>query len=249
MIRAVAATLLLALGPPAAAAGESAPFLPGEQIDLAIDWLHIPTGRARISVGRPEGAVWPVVLQARTDGIARVADIRQHLVAYWDPAAGSTRGYDLSAVEMNYRHQDRARYDREKGKALVAIQGKSFTEKTHDIPAGVHDLASVFLWLRLQPLPDGAHHELPLFSSDRVFTLVADVLGREAVEVPAGRFEAVKVRIRTAFEGQFKTRSDSVLWFSDDARRVLVQASADFVIGSLVARLESYRPGGEVAQR
>jgi hypothetical protein len=247
MLRAVATALCLALSAPAA--GADSPFQPGEQTDLRVDFLRIPTGRVRISVGRPEGAVWPVVMQARTDGLAAVADIRQHLVALWDPAAGQTRGYDLSAVEMRYRHQDRARYDRENGKAQVVIQGKSLTDRTVDIPADVHDLASVFLWLRLQPLRDGDHHELPLFSSDRVFTLVADVLGREEVEVPAGRFAAVRVRIRTAFEGQFKTNSDSVLWFSDDARRVLVQASADFVLGSLVARLERYRPGGEVALR
>lgn len=247
MTRAAAIAALLSLAAPAGAGG--APFHPGEQIDLSIDFLRIPTGQARITVGRPEGAIWPVVMQARTDGIARVADIRQHIVAYWDPAAGMTRGYDLAAVEMSYRHQDRARYDREKGKAQVVVQGKSRTEKSVDIPADVHDLASVFLWLRLQPLRDGDHHELPLFSSDRVFTLVADVLGRESIEVPAGRFDAVRVRVRTAFEGQFKTRRDSLLWFSDDPRRVLVQASADFVVGSLVARLESYRAGAEVAQR
>lgn len=247
MMRAAATALCLALATPAAA-GEP-PFQPGEQIDLRIDFLRIPTGRARITVGQPEGAIWPVVMQARTDGIASVADIRQHLVAFWDPAAGVTRGYDLSAVEMRYRHQDRARYDREKGKAQVVVRGKSLTDRTVDIPADVHDLASAFLWLRLQPLRDGDHHELPLFSSDRVFTLVADVLGRETVEVPAGRYPAVRVRIRTAFEGQFKTNRDSLLWFSDDARRVLVQASADFVLGSLVARLERYRPGGELAQR
>jgi len=247
MIRAASIALCLLLAAPAAA-GET-PFQPGEQIDLAIDFLRVPTGRARITVGRPEGSLWPVVLQARTDGIARLADVRQHFVAYWDPAAAVTRGYDLSAVELGYRHEDRARYDRAQGKARVVVRGKSLTEKTHDIPADVHDLASAFLWLRLQPLRDGDHHELPLFSSDRVFTLVADVMGRETIEVPAGRFDAVRVRIRTAFEGQFKTRRDSLLWFSDEPRRVLVQASADFVLGSLVARLESYRPGGAVAQR
>lgn len=247
MFRAAATAALLSLS--AAAGAAESPFRPGEQIDLAIDFLRIPTGQARITVGRPEGSVWPVVMQARTDGIAAVADIRQHFVAYWDPAAGLTRGYDLAAVELSYRHQDHARYDREKGKARVVVQGKSRTEKSVDIPAGVHDLASVFLWLRCQPLRDGDHHELPLFSSDRVFTLVADVLGRETLEVPAGRFDAVRVRVRTAFEGQFKTRRDSLLWFSDDPRRVLVQASADFVLGSLVARLERYQPGGEVARR
>lgn len=245
-MRAAAATLCLALAAPVAA---EAPFGPGEQMELAIDFLRIPTGQARITVGRPEGSLWPVVMQARTDGIAAVADVRQHFVAYWDPAAGVTRGYDLAAVELRYRHQDRARYDREKGKAQVVVQGKSRTERSVDIPADVHDLASVFLWLRSQPLHDGDRHELPLFSSDRVFTLVAEVVGREAVEVPAGRFDAVKVRIGTAFEGQFRTNRDSQLWFSDDARHVLVQASADFVLGSLTARLVRYTPGGEVAQR
>jgi hypothetical protein len=99
------------------------------------------------------------------------------------------------------------------------------------------------MWLRLQRLAPGDSYQVPIVASDKNFTLVATVVGREVVEAPAGRFQTVKVQVQTAFEGQFQTRRDSALWFSDDPRHVLVQADADFVIGSLVAKLDSYTPG------
>src|SRR6266508_2229254 len=123
----IAVALALAAFPPAAGAG-GLPFLPGEQTDLAIDWLRIPTGRARISVGKAEGAIWPVILQARTEGIASIADVRQHLVAYWDSETRLSRGLDLSAVELGYRHTDRARFDRQNGKVTLTVQGKGLTQ-------------------------------------------------------------------------------------------------------------------------
>lgn len=247
-VRRILAIVALLAAPWAAGAG-GFPFLPGEQMDLAVAWLRIPTGRARISVGKAEGPVWPVILQARTDGIARIADVRQHLVSYWDTETHLSRGLDLSAVEVGYRHTDRARFDRENGKATVTVQGKSLSQRTLDVPSGAQDFLSAFLWLRLQPLRVGDRYRVPVVSGEKAFTLEADVVGREAVEAPAGRFETVKVQVRTAFEGKFQTKRDSALWFSDDARHVLVQADADFVVGSLVARLDSYTPGAAPADR
>lgn len=248
-LRRIAVALALAALPPAAGAG-GLPFLPGEQMDLAIDWLRIPTGRARISVGKAEGAIWPVILQARTEGVASLADVRQHLVAYWDSETRLSRGLDLSAVELGYRHTDRARFDRENGKATVTVQGKGLTQKTLDIPRDAQDFLSAFMWLRLQPLRPGDRYQIPIVASEKNLGLAAEVVGREQVDAPAGRFDTVKVLVRTAFEGKFQTRRDSALWFSDDGRHVLVQADADFVIGSLVARLDAYRPGSpELANR
>jgi hypothetical protein len=59
----------------------------------------------------------------------------------------------------------------------------------------------------------------------------------------------VKVQVRTAFEGQFRSKRDTFIWFSDDERRVLVRISAEFVLGSVVASLTAYRPGETLAQR
>lgn len=243
---ALAALLLLAAAPAAGAE----PFAPGEETVLQVKFLGIPTGEGRILVGQPSGEVWPVIFQARTDGVAGFIDVREHLVSYWDSGTGLSRGSDLRAYEVGDYHEDSARFDREGGKAtLTRVRKGQRTTKVVEVPEGIQDLTSAFLWLRAQPLEPGQRLELPVLASSRQFTLVAEVLGREVVETAAGVFPALKMRVRTALEGKFSTKRDSHLWLSDDSRRIVVRAVADFAVGSIVATLKSYRPGAQVAAR
>ena len=231
-----------------ASASRADAFTPGEETVLSVRFLNIPTGEGRIVVGQPEGEVWPVIFQARTEGIAGLIDIREHLVSYWDSLARTSRGSDLKAFEVGDYHVDSARFDRQNRQATVVVQRKGKrSEKTFAIPPDAHDLTSAFMWLRLQPLEVGHRYELPVVSGSKQFTLVAEVAGKETVETPVGAFDAFKVRVRTALEGKFSTRRDSWMWLSDDPRHILVRVSADFAVGSIVATLKSYRPGGEVA--
>ena len=245
-LRSLVAVVLAAAALPAAA--QALGFEPGEQIDLALEFLGIPSGEARITVGSPEGSVWPVVCQARTGGVASLLDIREHLVSYWVPEERTSRGSDLAAVELGDRHQDSARFDRINGKVTVRVARKGKrSERVHDVPRDVHDVAGAVLWLRLQDLAPGRHYEIPVFTGSRTFTLVADALGFEAVKTPGGAFETVKVQVRTAFQGKFSTRRDTFFWFTRDHRHVPVRVSADFSVGSVVAELTGYRPGGALA--
>ena len=104
-------------------------------------------------------------------------------------------------------------------------------------PADVQDLTSALMWLRHQPLEPGDRHDVPICSGTRQFMLVAEVVGRDTVETPVGTFRTVKVKVRTAFEGKFSTKRDTFLWLSDDPRHVLVRMSADFAVGSVVAKV------------
>ncbi|WP_242346892.1 DUF3108 domain-containing protein [Anaeromyxobacter terrae] len=234
------------LAAPAGARG----FSPGEETVFRITYLSLPTGEGRIVVGKPEGDIWPVVFQAKTQGVAGLVDIREHLVSYWDTRTKLTRGSDLKAYEVGDFHQDSARFDRATGKATVTVQRKGKKkEQTIEVPRDVQDLTSAFMWLRLQPLEVGRRYDVPVASGTHQFTLIAEVVGRERVETPAGAFPTIKVKIQTALEGKFSTKRDSWMWLSDDARHVLVRAEADFAVGSIVAELRSYTPGGEVAAR
>lgn len=224
-------------------------FAPGEQLEFTIDYLGIRTGQARISVGQAEGSVWPVIAQARTDGLASILDIREHLVSYWDAALHLPRGSDLQAIEVGDRHSDSARFDRENRKAYIRIvrKGRKF-EDTYDMDPQSLDFASALLWLRMQPLADGARYEIPVFTTHGTFTLVAQVTGRDHLETPAGVFEAVKVAVGTRFTGNFASKRDTFVWFSADGRHLPVRVSADFAVGSVVATLSGYRPGEAVAR-
>ncbi len=225
-------------------------FAPGEETVLQVRYLNLPTGEGRITVGQPSGDVWPVVFQIKTQGLAGFIDIREHLVSYWDSATLLPRGFDLRAYEVGDFHVESTRFDRTSGKATYEKQRKGRRAvETFDVPPNIHDLTGAFMWLRLRPLQPGTRHEVPVCAGTRQFTLVADVLGREKVETPAGTFPTVKVKVRTALDGNFSTKRDSFMWLSDDPRHVLVRMSADFAVGSIVATLKSYRPGTQIASR
>jgi hypothetical protein len=191
-----------------------------------------------------------VICQAKTDGIATLLDIREHLVAYWDSEARNSRGSDLTALEVGDRHSDRARFDRENGKALVQVVRKGRArESTHDVPRDVRDLTSALLELRIRPPAPGAPVEFPVFSGSGTFVLRAEREGDETITTPAGRFDTMRVKVRLGFKDKFKTSRDSHVWLTRDERHIPVRMSADFAVGGVVATLTGYRPGSQVAQR
>jgi hypothetical protein len=245
MSRAGILALSVLLTAPAAAEG----FAPGEETVFELTYLSLRAGEGRIHVGKAEGDIWPVIFQARTEGIAGLVDIREHLVSYWDSRTRLSRGSDLRAFEVGDYHADSARFDRENGKVTVTVErkGKNKRVSVHDVPKDVQDLTSALMWLRLQPLEVGDRHDIPVSSGRRQFTLVAEVVGRERVETPGGTYDALKLRVRTALEGKFSTKRDSWVWLSDDPRHVLVRFSAEFAVGHVVAELKRYTPGTAVA--
>jgi hypothetical protein len=238
----------LVLGTTLAAPGEvEAGFAPGEESVFQVSYLRIPTGEAQVTVGKPEGDIWPVIFQARTGGVAGLLDIREHMVSYWDSVQKTSRGSDLRSYELGDLHTDTTRFDRAGGKATVTVQRKGKRRvKVVDVPADVHELTSAFMFLRLQPLDVGQRHELPVLASTKPFTLVAEVVGRERVKTPAGTFSALKVRVKTEIQGHFSTSRPSFMWVTDDPRHLLVKMEADFAVGSVVVALKKYTPGAPV---
>jgi hypothetical protein len=239
MLAAASLAILLAGAPEATPS-----FGPGEEIEFEVRFLGVRAGEGKIAVGRAEGGVWPIIFQARTAGVAGLVDIREHLVSYWDAATRLPRGSDLRALEAGDYHVDKARIDRERRQLTIEVtrDGRR-TVETRSTSADVQDLVSAFARLRLARLEPGERYEIPVASGSQQFTLVAEVAGREIVEIPAGTFRCVKLRIRTGLQGPFSSKRDAMLWLSDDARHVLVRASAEFAVGGIVATLKSHRPG------
>ncbi len=223
-------------------------FAPGEETVLAISYLGLPTGEGRIAVGDPIGDLWPVTFQARTAGVAGFLDVREHLVCAWDAPTQLPRGSDLRAFELGDAHADSLHFDRAANLATVSVERRDRRrEKTVAVPPGAQDLTGAFMWLRLQPLEMGERHQIPVLTGSKLFELTAEVVGRRAVRTPAGTFDTVEVRVHLELAGQFQSRRDIQLWFSDDPRHVLVRVEADLALGGIVAELERYHPGQALA--
>lgn len=233
----------------AAALPGAVPHAEGERMEFHVDYLGLRMGKARLSVGRAEGPILPVFLETRSSGVAGVLTLRQQLASYLDRATGLPRSTSLDALEGDYRHVDTAHFDRAAGKAKVRERGKHDNTYLVDVPRGTVDFVALVFRLRTLSLEPGAKHEFDVLSGRRLSRVVAEVAGRETVETDAGSFPAVKVRVPTGFAGKFSEKNPTHIWFTDDARRIVVQITTDFAVGHAKATLAAYFPGEAAAAR
>ncbi len=219
------------------------PYAPDEAMDFDISFHGVPTGKARILVGHPEGNILPVFLQARTSGLLAMVDLKQQLASYLDTDTGLPRSASMDSIEPGYRLVVTTRFERANGKATVREKGRYDNTYRVDVPPETTDFVALVFRLRTLPLEPGTTHEFAVLSSRQVQKIMTEVEGRETVSTKAGKFPTVKVRVPTQFSGKFSEKSPTYVWFTDDERRVVVRISTDFSIGRVVADLASYKPG------
>ncbi|HEX9052770.1 MAG TPA: DUF3108 domain-containing protein [Anaeromyxobacter sp.] len=224
-------------------ASAAAPYAPDETMDFDVAFHGVPTGKARILVGHPEGTILPVFLQARTSGLLAVIDLKQQLASDLDLDTGLPRTASMDSIEPGYRLVVTTHFDRESGKASVREKGKYDNTYLVEVPPDATDFVALVFRLRTLPLEPGVTHEFDVLSSRKVQRIVTQVEARETISTKAGRFATLKVRVPTQFSGKFTEKSPTYVWFSDDERRIVVRISTDFSIGRVVADLASYRPG------
>jgi len=219
------------------------PYAPDEAMEFSIDYHGIPTGRARIAVGRPEGNILPVFLQARTSGVLAVVDLKQQLASYVDVETGLPRSASMESVEPGYRLVTTTRFERANAKAVVREKGRYDNTYEIDVPPDATDFVALVFRLRTLALEPGSVQAFDVLSARELRRVETRVEARETLSTKAGKFTTLKVRVPTQFSGKFSEKSPTFVWFSDDERRVVVRISTDFSIGRVEAELTSYTPG------
>jgi hypothetical protein len=241
---AAVASLATTPSPASPAPPAAVPWGPGERMDFEIDYLGFTLGKASISVSPTADGVTPVNLSSRSAGLGSVVTFRQTLVSHLDDLTLLPRSSVLDALEPgDYHHTDTAHFDRVANKATVREKARSDKTYEIDVPAGTIDFVTLIFRLRTLPLHDGATHVFQVLAGRKVSRVETAVVKREWVKTAAGRFPAVKVRIPTGFDGKFSEKNPTYVWYSEDARRVVVKISTDFAIGWADAELTKYQPG------
>lgn len=116
-------------------------------------------------------------------------------------------------------------------------------DSTYNIPEYVHDILSAFYYVRTQNFSGfkaGQIIKLKNFYKDKVFPLDVKFLGRQVVEVDAGKFQCIIVEPLVQEGGLFKHKGRLLVWLSDDELKIPVKMTSEIIVGSITVELESY---------
>jgi hypothetical protein len=99
------------------------------------------------------------------------------------------------------------------------------------------DDTAFFYFVRALELEPGQRHEFNRYFRRDRNPVIIEVLERDTVDVPAGRFPTVVIQPIIQGRGIFAENKNARMWISDDDRRLIVQMKSRFAFGTITLRL------------
>jgi glycosyltransferase involved in cell wall biosynthesis len=108
------------------------------------------------------------------------------------------------------------------------------------------DDAAFLYWIRTVQLEVGKRYEYARYFRPDRNPVIIEVLGRERVNVAGKKWRAIVVRPRIPQgRGIFAEKSETRIWLSDDAHRLVLAIQSNFSFGQVTLKLKDYVvPGG-----
>ena len=121
----------------------------------------------------------------------------------------------------------------------IFVQNNGEPQKTVLAPL---DEGAFLFFVRTIPLEVGAEYAFDRYFRPDRNPVRIQVLRRERIEVPAGKFETIVIRPIIKSRGLFSEGGKAEVWLTDDSRRIMVQMKTQTAIGGLSLFLRSYTP-------
>ena len=162
--------------------------------------------------------------------------VRDRYESYLDVEGLFPWRFEQHIREGGYTRDFSAFFDHRKGKAKTS-------EGEYEIPLYVNDIISAFYYARTLDYSNMKVNDLinlKNFYKDKVYDLDVKFLGKETIEVPAGKFECVIVEPLVKEGGLFKHEGNIVIWLTNDELKMPVKVRTKIIIGHVEAKLTSY---------
>jgi hypothetical protein len=244
----LAATVASACGLPPLAAGPR-PFRTGETLAFDLDLLGmVKAGTLELSVERPLSGGKIVPLRARARTTAQISTLKK-LTAVglsWVEAASllPERYRDESDEGGLHRSSDTVLRPPAPLVVMRNETGGTKGEATFSREGDALDPISAVYLLRAARLAPGDRACFDAVGRGRYWRVEATVAaGVEPVETPAGKFDTFRVDLAARRADTGGKVYELHLWFSNDARRLLVAAVADLDVGPARVTLTAVRGG------
>lgn len=220
---------------------ENGAFKVGEKLTFDIKYGFVTAGVAFFEIPKIRKIsgreAYHVTFEVNTvSSFDWIYKVRDRYETYIDVQGLFPWRFEQHIREGGYSRDFAAFFDQRKGKAKTS-------EGEYDIPIYVNDIVSAFYLARTfdySQLKINDKINLKNFYKDKVYDLDVRYLGKETIEVPAGKFRCIVVEPLVQEGGLFKSEGNIVIWLTDDDLRIPVRVKTKVVIGSIDADLTGY---------
>jgi len=215
----------------------------GERLEYSVGYKFITAGRAAFTVAKDMVDVnghkcYDVRFSAISlESLEWIYKVRDQYRTWLDVDGIFPWKFEQHQREGGFSKDYSATFDQEQHSAIT-------TEGTFAIPPFVHDVVSSMYYLRTFDLKKYRNGDVVLlqnFFDRETHDLQIKIVGRQTVNVKAGKFKCVVVEPVVKSGGLFKSEGRILIWLSDDDRKIPVKVSSAIIIGSIDAELTSYR--------
>lgn len=214
------------------------PFAPGERLvyDLKLGLFRVGRGSMElVQVDTVRGEpVFHVVFAIR--GRAIFYSLTDTLESWFSVRDLTTRRFVQNNDDNGTLRYHRFDIHPDRG---VYVRDDTDTAATVSDPL---DEASFFYFARTLPLEEGRSYEFPRYFIPDRNPVTLRVLGRDTIEVPAGRFPTIVIRPIFKSRGLFSEGGQATIYFSDDAARIPVRITSRLAVGTLTLSLRERNP-------
>lgn len=213
-------------------------------------WSGVTAAMGEIHFTRPSNERFELDGTGRTVGFVRALwklDVAQHAIANSQTLApiqtDQTENYRSKkiATHLTFTNTGVTRERREGEGAAAKLTKRDF------VMPDLFDLHSAALYLRSQPLGQGAIYRLAVYPATNAYLATIKVTGREKISVRAGTYNAIKLDLQLKRIGKHlelephKKFRRATIWVSDDAERLILRIEAQIFVGTVFAELQSMR--------
>jgi len=253
LVMSVALALVSAVNVMASDENGTFPFGPGERSLYEIRWGLIPAGQAELVVlptaDRDGAPAWHFQLTIRTNDFVDVFyKVRDKIDSYAELSLQGSLLYRKSQKEGRSLREEVVSFDQVKNLALYSNHGE-VSQPLALIPGTIDPLTAVF-FIRTQPLSENLDIVKSITDGKKNVTGVARVLNRERLVVNGSTYDTFRVEpdlreVGGVFEKSAKSRI--TLWFTADARRLLMKIEGKVVVGAFTGTLLESGLGADAA--
>lgn len=215
-------------------------FKVGERLEFKLKYGILAAGNSYmqiVGIDTVHGHVtYKIENQTKSSGfVDTFYKVRDRMVSWIDTTTLATVQFQKSLREGKYRKNYSVWFDYDNMKAYS-------TDDTLEIETEMHDVLSLFYYIRKIDIAVGDTIEMQTYDNDKISPFLLRVADEQEMDVPAGKFMSLKLIPFSESGLLFKYEGEGEMWITDDTLKMPLYVKSKASFGSIILELEKYSP-------